>query len=725
MSEPNLPDAIFDSPPVLGGQEVNGYRILDRLGAGGMGMVYEAIDTRLGRHVALKFLPPELDPDEDARGALMNEARAASALDHPNIGSIYGIEETPAGQRFIVMAYYEGQTLSRKLRHGPLPAGEAAAIALQIANGLAEAHGHRIVHRDVKPSNILLTLQGLVKIVDFGIARVIQSATAPPSTRVAGTVAYMSPEQAQGKPVDARTDLWSLGVVLYEMVSGRHPFASDDLPGTLSAIVHAPPAELTDDVPAALRKVIYRALAKRADDRYQSAAEMIQDLKTIAGPAGQASEPTITIDELDRYSKLAADQPRKRHSRLWWLSVLPLLAVILALTTISGGSSRPKAAAHQSYLKAVDCLRNYYRPGNLGKAIALLEESVKADSTSALAFASLGQAYCLESQRSNDPSVLPRAESSATRALELNGALAKVHIVMGEVQLVRGNFDLAQDQLQRALKLEPSSAEALIGIARVYAGQDRKQEAEENFRRAADLRPDSWEGYHYWGRFLLSQNRHLEAAQQFRRVIERTPENSLGYLNLGIALMREGRLDEAEALLKKAQQLDPTSYRPPGNLVLIYYKKHLFAQAVEAIKQVLALNARDWRNWKNLAVAYRWLNQDDHAVAAYREAIPLLEKDVETSPRDAFRQARLAEVYAYTGERDRAEARIRAALALDPRNASILATCADAYAALGDSGRAVELANQAVANGLTRSSLDEDPEARRFRDDPRFKLPNR
>ena len=714
--------AIRNGQPVFPGQIVNGYRVLDQLGAGGMGLVYDAIDIKLGRHVALKFLPPELDLDQDARTALVNEARAASALDHPNIGSIFGIEETSDGHRFIVMACYEGQTLAQKLRHGPMHPAEAALIALQVAHGLAEAHAHRIVHRDIKPSNIFLTHQGLAKIVDFGLARVIQSATATQSTGLAGTVAYMSPEQVQGKAVDPRTDLWSLGVVAYEMAAGHLPFIAGDFPAALQAIIHAAPPRLTNDVPHSFQKVIYHALAKRPDDRYQSAAEMVQDLKTVAGPPGQECEPTITL-EIGKYSRLAADQPWTRRLRWRWAS--PLLAVLFALLAFSIRSSGPRATAHQSYLRATGYIQSYYKPGNLDRAISLLKESVKTGPNSALAFASLAQAYCLESRLSNDPGLLAAAEYNATRALQMNSGLAKVHVVMGEIHRSRGNLDLAQEEMQAALKLEPSNAEALFGAARVFEAQGRLAEAEDHYRRAADIRPDSWEGYNNWGRFLLAQRRLPEAAQQFRRVIELSSDNPLGYLNLGIVYLNEDKLDDAATPLEKARALDPSSYKAHVNLGILYYKKGLFAEAAAATERALQLNARDWRTWKNLAISYRWLNQDTRAVAAYGRAIPLLENEVRVAPQNSLLHARLAEMYAYRGERDKSETQMRAALALTPRDPAVLASAADVYAALGDRARAIETANLALANGLSLSDLDQDPEARRFRDDPGLHLPTK
>ncbi len=204
----------------MAGSLASRYRILGPIGIGGMGVVYRAEDTRLGRRVALKFLPPMLTPNSRAKARFLNEARAASALDHPNICTIYEVGETAEGQLYLAMACYEGETLKRRLERGPLETAEALHIALQVARGLAKAHSQGIVHRDIKPANLMITADGIVKILDFGIAKLPEQTRGGP---LLGTPGYMSPEHARGEEVDARTDVWSLGAVLHEMLTGRPP----------------------------------------------------------------------------------------------------------------------------------------------------------------------------------------------------------------------------------------------------------------------------------------------------------------------------------------------------------------------------------------------------------------------------------------------------------------------------------------------------------------------
>ena len=213
------------------GEMVGNYQILGIAGAGGMGVVYKAFDRKLERTVALKFLPPWLISSEREKTHFLNEARAASSLDHPNIGVIHGIGETSDGRSYIVMAFYDGESLAHEIRKGPIPSNKAIDVAFQIALGLEHAHRHQIVHRDIKPSNVMVTRDGVAKIVDFGLARLIKSEFDTESGGRGGTVGYMSPEQIVGKIADQQTDVWAWGVVLAEMLTGRNPFSREKYSG--------------------------------------------------------------------------------------------------------------------------------------------------------------------------------------------------------------------------------------------------------------------------------------------------------------------------------------------------------------------------------------------------------------------------------------------------------------------------------------------------------------
>lgn len=270
----NQPKTVFS----VGDLVAKNYQILAHAGSGGMGVVYRARDMKLERTVALKFLPSQVNASDREKQALLTEARLAAALDHPNIGAIYGIDTTDDGRTFIVMAFYEGPSLDTRIRSNqPLKLAEIIDIAKQMARALAAAHAQNIIHRDIKPSNVMFAGAGLVKIVDFGLARVSDQ-TATLTHGAAGTLGYMAPEQALNSALDQRVDVWALGVVLAEMLTGRNPFQRDSLPATLLAVLNEPPTSL-EGLPLELQSIIYRALAKDRLERYQSCSELLHDLE--------------------------------------------------------------------------------------------------------------------------------------------------------------------------------------------------------------------------------------------------------------------------------------------------------------------------------------------------------------------------------------------------------------------------------------------------------------
>lgn len=268
--------------PALEGSRIAHYELIERVGAGGMGVVWKAKDTRLMRLVALKSLAPTRTGDAALRARLLQEARAASQLDHPNICSIYQIEELATDEVVVVMAFYHGETLAQRLKRGPVEPGEAVGIAAQVLSGLEHAHLRGVSHRDVKPANLMMCENGVVKIVDFGLAKDIAGSNGLTATgEMLGTISYMSPEQVLCKNLDHRTDLWSCGVVLYEMVSGMHPFLAESSYGVFEAILqkqHRPVRDHAPHLPVTLERVIDKALDKQIHRRFQSAAEFLEAL---------------------------------------------------------------------------------------------------------------------------------------------------------------------------------------------------------------------------------------------------------------------------------------------------------------------------------------------------------------------------------------------------------------------------------------------------------------
>ena len=287
------------------GSPIGPYVIAAELGRGGMGVVYRAQDPRLDRQVAIKVLPPDLTRDATAKQRFLQEAKAASALDHPNICTIHEINETGDGQLYLVMAHYEGETLKERIARGPLALDDAIEIATQVGQGLAKAHAAGIVHRDIKPANLMVTADGTVKILDFGLAKLAGSEGVTQTGTTVGTVAYMSPEQARGDEVDHRTDIWSLGVVLHEMLTGQQPFRGENFLAISKAILENPSPTLTGEA-GALNGVVGRALTKNSVDRYQAVADLLDELRSAAAPSTPAARhpdvPSIAVLPFDNMS---------------------------------------------------------------------------------------------------------------------------------------------------------------------------------------------------------------------------------------------------------------------------------------------------------------------------------------------------------------------------------------------------------------------------------------
>jgi len=285
------------------GKTISHYKILEKLGGGGMGVVYKAEDTKLDRTVALKFLPHHLLADKEAEQRFISEAKAASSFDHPNICTIYEIDKTDDDQLFIAMAFYDGETLKKKIEKGTIKIEEAIDIVSQVAEGLKRAHSKGIVHRDIKPANIFITNDGIAKILDFGLAKVSTQAQITTMGTTMGTVAYMSPEQTKGEEVDHRTDIWSLGVVLYQMLSGSLPFQGDYEQAIIYSILNEEPA-LLNSLSAELEKILSKSLQKNPNDRYNNLNEMLDDLnklnrtdahQTIVDKPGRKRKPQAFI----------------------------------------------------------------------------------------------------------------------------------------------------------------------------------------------------------------------------------------------------------------------------------------------------------------------------------------------------------------------------------------------------------------------------------------------
>ena len=584
--------------PAIPATRIGNYEILSTLGSGGMGVVYKALDLKLQRVVALKFL--STDPADQER--LLREARAASLLDHQNIVAIHSIEQTNDDAWFIVMAYYDGETLEKALAGGPLPPLQAAAIAAQVARGLAHAHERGLVHRDIKPANIILTAEGIAKIVDFGLARHFDMSGSTQSGTFSGTLIYMSPEQLQGHALDARTDIWSLGIVFYRMLTGRLPFAGRSAAEQIWGAVHTMPAAMTG-IPEALQLIALRALAKLPDQRYPNCQAMLDDfaqLQVERRRAESSSRRRSTADLQRAVERAGAARPRWRISRRLLIYVfLVLLAALVA-------SRLPLLSPPAPSIQAV--------------ARTAAEASRKRLATGMFQMAS---GY--ESAR-------------PAHALEI---------------------------YRYAADLNPSDWTGYHQLAFFFWRHRDYEGAIGEWRHVARLNPQNASTHSNLGLSLLALKRLDEASFEFRLALameREEPSKYFIYSNLGLLYYQQKQWAEAADVYTKALKLDGSDYRVWGNLALAWEWLNQKPSALEATRQELArlepLAAKspgDAALESKLGLVYSQLNRRERALSFTDRALA-------RSPNDRDVLSNAAETYENLGDRPRALQFIRRAI---------------------------------------------------------------
>jgi tetratricopeptide (TPR) repeat protein/predicted Ser/Thr protein kinase len=646
------------------GTRIQHYQVGPLLGAGGMGAVYRAEDLRLGRHVALKFLAAP-DADAEQRARLVREARAASILSSPHIAAIYDIGEHE-GQVFIVMEYVDGESLAARIARGPLGVREAVDVAARIADALDEAHERGIVHRDIKSANVMIDARGRVKVLDFGLARFLPAGagparvdlTAPHAFETAagtllGTVSYMSPEQALGRPVDRRSDLFSTGIVLYEMLAGRLPFEGATALEVIDRILHQEPpalARFNYEVTPALEHIVIKALAKDPDFRYQSARELYIDLRAVRR----------ALDAPRSTPAAAAD----RH--------------VSGLSRVEAGAGRAAAAAAAPAARVVAVMpfSNITRePADewIGPGIA---ETVTADLQALPGLAVVGRARMYDAVRNLSSGTLGEFEERL--GIEIGRRLGATWIVGGgyqrmgdRIRITAELLDVATGHLLRTVKVDGR-------IEEIFALQDRiVYELGQGLDLA--LGPAEMAGI---GR---DETTSLEAYEAYSR----------GLMNLRMAT-RES-LDHALAQFERATSLDPGYARAWAALGQARSLKGEFLsmpgfveQAIEALARAIELDAGLAHAHASLGQAHLVLGRHDEAIAAIREAIRL-------DPANASAHAALARAHWFgRGEIDEGIAALERAAELNPDGGYTFLQLALLYALKGRYDEAEAAARKAV-----------------------------
>ena len=728
------------------GRTVSHYRVVERLGGGGMGVVYRAEDTRLDRPVALKFLAADCVRDKAALERFLREARAAAALNHPHICTIHEIGEED-GEPFIVMELLEGETLRHVIDCRPMRLERLLEFGVQIADALDCAHARGIVHRDIKPANIFVTRTGQAKVLDFGLAKLTERTDAADVTGVAtagflaeitspgstlGTIAYMSPEQARGDALDARSDLFSLGSVLYEMATGASAFEGGSSAVVFTAILTGsprPPSALNPKVPPELERIILKALEKDPELRYQSAAELRGDLKrmrrdfdsgrgvrqgtpgTVASYAGQGAEAAVKSVAVLYFENLSGAKDDEYFRDGMTEDIITELSKIGRLTVFSRSEVlgfRNKAltapeVGHQ--LDAAYVLEgSIRRAGTRLRITAQLVETRTRHSVWAERYdREIEDVFAIQDEIARSiaqalrVTLTPHEERTIARK-PTDNLQAYDYYLRGRSYTRRENLDFALQMFEQAIKIDPGFALAHAGVANVCGMifELREQHARWIERgltacdRAIALDPHAAEVLAARARVYYAEKKYEQAARYAHMAIERKPDCEGAYNILGRALFASDRWEEAAALVDRALEAngdDYNTYIPYGN-------------------------------------ALARLGRTDAVNRLVERQIAALEQQLELVPEDVRARILLANRYASFGRRDDAVRQLETAVALRPNDGNVLYNAACTYGLLGAVAEALATFKRAVDAGYGNMEwaardndlicLHEQPEFRRL-----------